>query len=128
MRNVNIEGIEADPSITGVLRALKNFKQGALLENSLFTSSYRTSPELGQIAPEIEIAKLVKQEITQHLAKELVDRHHKSIEVTEITEFPGVKNHKLELIVMRPDELKHVVEYCIRQIPEEALSRIRSTK
>lgn len=120
-----MDGIEVDSFVMKALRSLKDFKQGALLENSLFSASYRTSPELDQIATGVQINNLIHEAIVSQMAKAMIDAFKDHIEVTSIDEFPGVKNHKLELMIMPVQNLKHVVEYCIRQIPEEALSTIR---
>jgi len=127
MREVNTDGIEVDDFVKKAMRSLKDFKQGALLEDSLFTANYRTSPDLDKIASEVQINDLIKEAIVSQMTRSMIDAFKDSIEVTEIEEFPGVKNHKLELLILPPQKLKHIVEYCIRQIPEEALSKIRKS-
>lgn len=60
------------------------------------------------------------------MGKAILEQHKDLIEVTDIKEFPGVTNHKLQLLVLPIENLKHIVEYCIRQIPEESLTKIRN--
>lgn len=120
-----MEGIEVDDSIKSLIRSLKDFKQGALLENALFTSSYRISPELNHESYQIPVTEMVHRELANQMGKAILEQHKELIEVTEIKEFPGVTNHKLQLLVLPMQDLKHIIEYCIRQIPEESLSTIR---
>lgn len=126
MRNVNINGLEVDEAIKGVLGSLKNFKQGALLENALFTSAYRISPELNHESYQGQVTEMVHRELANQMGKAILEQHKDLIEVTDINEFPGVTNHKLQLLVLPIENLKHIVEYCIRQIPEESLTKIRN--
>lgn len=125
MRKVNINGLEVDEAIEGVFGSLKNFKQGALLENALFTGSYRVSPELNQQTG-LPVAEMIQRELANQMGKAILEQHKDLIEVTEVKEFPGVTNHKLQLLVLPIENLKHIVEYCIRQIPEESLTKIRN--
>lgn len=119
-----MEGIEVDDSIKDIIRGLKNFKQGALLENSLVRTQHRLS-QIEYENAEFDIESLVKSQMTNQLAKHILNQHKDSIKSIDSDELPGQRTYSLELFVMTPENLKHIVEFCIRQIPEEALSKIR---
>lgn len=127
MRDINMNGIEVDSAIVEAIRSLKNFKQGALLENSLFTSAYKVSNDLSLEGRMIPVTEIIHRELANQMARGILEKYQDLIETEESREFPETR-HRLELLVMPVKNLKHIVEYCIRQIPEEKLSTIRKNQ
>ena len=119
-----MEGIEVDDNIKQIIRGLKNFKQGALLENSLVTTQHQISQAEYESAS-IDVDSLIRSQMSNRLAKHILDQHKDSIKVNESGVFSEQKTYSLELLVMTPENLKHIIEFCIRQISEEGLSTIR---
>lgn len=123
-----MDQFEVNDSLKQAISSIKNFKQGQLLEKSLFTSSYQVSPEIMRVHDEESVLKIIKSELISRLAKEIVSRYEKSITLTDLDSWPGTKAHRLELLVLEPSSLKEIVEFCIRQIPDHELSKIRKTE
>lgn len=112
--------IEVDSAIAESIRFLKNFKQGALLENSLFTSEYKVSNDILE-SRAIPVTEIVHRELANQMASGILEKYKDLIEAEESREFPETR-YRLELLVIPVKHLKHIVEYSIRQIPEEKLS------
>jgi hypothetical protein len=124
----SIEGIETSKFLREAMLSLKNFKQGALLERSLFTGKHQVSKELRECYSQEIIDELVRKDIGHSLAKKILEEYDNCLEVKDSLTQLGATQYELQLMVLPLTDLKHIVEYCIRQIPEETLSKIRKNE
>lgn len=124
----SMEGIETSKFLREAMTSLKNFKQGALLERSVFTGKHKVSQEFRQCYPQEMVDETVRKDICHSLAKKILEEYESCLEVTNSPTELGVTQYELQLMVLPLKDLKHIVEYCIRQIPEETLSKIRKNE
>lgn len=125
MRDVNMEGITPNEYVSKAIAQLRNFKQGALLERSLLTTKHIVSEELKSTYPQLEIDKIVRTQLMQKVAKHMIDEFEDQIKAEPHRIIADETLYTFQVMVLPTDDLKHIVEYCIRQIPEESLSKIR---
>ncbi len=125
MRDVNMDGITPNEYISKALVQLRNFKQAALLERSLLTTKHVVSEELKSANPQLDIDKMVSAQLMQKVAKHMIDEFEDQITTEPHPIIGGETLYTFQVMVLPSDELKHIVEYCIRQIPEEILSKIK---
>lgn len=69
-----------------------------------------------------DIKEITKRKIAQEITSELLEKFKNSFEETE--SFYG-KKLSLSMLVMSLPELKHIVDYCIRTMPQSAVEKIR---
>jgi hypothetical protein len=125
MRDVNMEGITPNEYIAKALVQLRNFKQGALLERSLLTSKHVISEDIKNSYSDINIDELVRSQLMQKVAKHMLNEFGDQITAEPHPIIGGETLYTFQVMVLPTDDLKHIVEYCIRQIPEEILSKIK---
>jgi hypothetical protein len=123
MRDVNMEGITPNEYIAKALVQLRNFKQGALLERSLLTSKHVISEDIKNSYSDID--ELVRSQLMQKVAKHMLNEFGDQIAAEPHPIIGGETLYTFQVMVLPTDDLKHIVEYCIRQIPEEILSKIK---
>jgi len=104
-----------------VMKNFKRFKLG----NSLFKGSYPFSKEnldLLNISPE-EIEKIFEREFTQQLSGFILNNHKSAIhkEKTDLGEV-----YHIELLVIKMNDLKTIVEACIQDINQETFDKIKA--
>jgi hypothetical protein len=117
--DTNMNGLGVNPEI---IKQFKNFKQGSILESSLFQSKYIISHEMQHNEIGLDVKEISKREITQRFSSELLEKYKDSFEEIQT---PHGTEVSLSMLVMSPSELKHVVEYCIRTMPQSAIEEIR---
>jgi hypothetical protein len=120
--NINMEGILVNDELIKVLR---NYKQGSILESSYLQVQHTISKDMVENLSHLDIKEISKKEMIQKLSTEIVDKYKNSFEETEV-QWPdnGIKL-TLSIITMSPSELKHIVEYCVRTMPMDAIEEIR---
>lgn len=118
--NINIEGIEPHGEI---MKALKNFKQGSLLESNFVRVQYILTDEIIEHLSDLDAQEISKREMIQKLSRELVEKYKEDFEEERV---PYGKRFSLSMLVMSTKELKHIVEYCIRTMPQSAIEEIRN--
>lgn len=116
--NINMDGIIPHDEI---LKALKNFKQGSILESNYLQVDCVVSNEMKNHLA-IDIKEISKREMIQRLSSELLEKYKDSFEETET---PQGKRLSLSMLVMSTTELKHIVDYCVRTMPQSAIEEIR---
>lgn len=118
---VNTEGLRVHNE---VLRALKDYKQGALLEGAYFTIQFSITNELMMTLRPGVVDDQIRIECIQAMAKAMVKKYRYSVEAVETDK--GI-DYSMQAIMLPLPDFKHIVEYAIRTMPEEALKEIRNT-
>ena len=104
-----------------IVRSLQTAKQALMLENAHHKCQHSLSKDILEHSS-VDIEKIVRKEITQRLAEQIegkVDKHLK------VQENPDSKVFSLEVLVLPLEELKHIVEYCVKTMPLTAIHEIR---
>jgi hypothetical protein len=118
---INVEGLEVNVEI---LKAFKNFKQGSILESNYLHIQHTVSTEAMYHMPEqFDVLERVKREMIQKLSDNLLEKYKDSFEKNET---PYGIEFSLSMLTMSGSELKHIVEYCIRTMPQSAIEKIRN--
>jgi hypothetical protein len=117
--NNNFEEVAED-----ILTAVKNAKQALKLEQSVLTCSYSVSKSCLE-GSAIDVSIMVRNNLFKNMTREIERKHEKQI---AIKQYRDCEIHEIQLLIMPPSDLKHIVEYCIRQMPVEAINKIRGVK
>jgi hypothetical protein len=93
-----------------------------MLENSHHKCQHTLSREILEhyLSPDIDC--IILKQITQRLAEQIVGKVNKHLQVEEHRDS---KVFSLELLVFPLEEFKHIVEYCVKTMPIEAILKIR---
>jgi hypothetical protein len=105
-----------------LVRSLQTAKQALMLENSHHKCQHTLSREILEhyLSPDIDC--IILKQITQRLAEQIVGKVNKHLQVEEHRDS---KVFSLELLVFPLEEFKHIVEYCVKTMPIEAILKIR---
>ena len=117
--HINMDGLEVNREI---LKALRNFKQGSILESNYLQMQHVISNDVLSAHHSFNVKEYTKNEMMQRLSRELIEKYKDSFEETET---PYGVQLSLSMLTMSTSELKHVVEYCIRTMPQTAIEEIR---
>lgn len=125
-KEINLEGIEIHHELIG---ALRNFKQGKVLENNYHTVNVMYNRDMmldfdrfGMSPKDIE--GRIKHDMISKLSVDLYPKLSPQIKRSEDGLENGVK-FSLEFMMIQPHELKHIVDYCVRTMPLDAIDEIR---
>ena len=117
--NNNFEEVAED-----ILTAVKNAKQALKLEQSVLTCRHKLNKRRFEESA-VDVPRMVTHHLFKDMVYEIEKKHEKNIEIESYADFD---TYKIQLLIMPPSDLKHVVEYCIRQMPVEAINKIRGVK
>jgi hypothetical protein len=117
--HINMEGLGVNQEI---LKAFKNFKQASILDSSFLQVQHVISNDLIEHSSGFDFNELARREMVQRLGSGLIEKYKADIEETKTQD--GIK-FSLDLVSMSSRELKHIVEYCIRTMPQNAIEEIR---
>ena len=118
---INLEGFTVNEHLLDVIKNIKNVKQGSLLESNYLQVKHVISNEILNYT-QFDPIEISKREMIQSLANDLLEKYKNSFNEKEV---PFGKEFSLSMLVMSTHELKHIIEYCIRQMPESAIQEIR---
>lgn len=104
-----------------ILKSIRSAEQGKLLGDSLLRCSCSIAKELLDRS-DLDIDEMVRMELTQRFSQSMVQRAQKYIQTKESC---GFKDHSLELLVFPIEDFKHLVEHCVREIPEDKIKEIK---
>lgn len=124
-QKVNTQGLDINQDL---LETLRNFKQGQILENSYLRFQHSVPTEMMELESRLgaEVAdEFIKRDCMKGFADTIWNKYNEEI---EIDRSPAGKVYRLDLMVMHLKDLKHVVEYCVRTMPESAIQRIRNNE
>lgn len=105
-----------------IVRSLQTAKQALMLENSHHKCQHTLSREILEYYLSPDIDCIIRKQITQRLAEQIVGKVNKHLQVEEHRDS---KVFSLELLVFPLEEFKHIVEYCVKTMPMEAIHKIR---
>lgn len=105
-----------------IVRSLQTAKQALMLENSHHKCQHTLSREILEYYLSPDIDCIIHKQITQRLAEQIVGKVNKHLQVEEHRDS---KVFSLELLVFPLEEFKHIVEYCVKTMPMEAIHKIR---
>ena len=108
-----------------LIKSLRNFKQGSILESSYLQVQHTISRDMIENLSHLDVKEITRREMIQKLSTEIVDKYKNSVEETEVHWPDSGIRQSLSVLVMSPSELKHVVEYCVRTMPISAIEEIR---
>ncbi len=117
--NINTGGLEVNSEI---MKAFKNFKQGKLLESNYIQTRHVIPNEMLEHLKNIDVVEISKREMIQKISHELMEKYKDSFEESQT---PFGKEFSLSMLCMSTQELKHLVDYCVRTMPESAIQEIR---
>lgn len=125
-KEINLEGIEIHREL---IRVLSNFKQGKVLENNYHTVNVMYSRDMmldfdrfGMSPKNIE--DKIKHDMISKLSVDLYPKLSPQIKRSEDDLGNSIK-FSLEFMMIQPHELKHIVDYCVRTMPLDAINEIR---
>ena len=114
----NMDGIDINNYL---MIALKGFKQSAIIQSRSFNIQHIVSRE--QLAmTNIDIEALVKSRMIDTIGRDILEKFYNHFKIEDV---PEGKKISLSLMAMALPELKHIVEFCIQQMPQSAIEEIR---
>lgn len=113
-----------DEVARGIVDSIKLAKQALILQKSNLTIQHRVPNEILQHS-NLDHDGIIRHQIREKLAKEIVGLTQEHLEVED---YGDSKLYKLDVFVFSKPELKHIVEYCIKHIPMEELTKIKERK
>ena len=120
---VNTEGLEVNQEI---LNAFKNFKQGSILEKSLFRAQHMVPAETHMYLSEKDRDEIIRQEMIKSIAASLWRNFGDSVVVEDKPNPFGMsKVYSMECFMMPLKDFKHALEFTIRTMPMSAIEEIR---
>ena len=104
-----------------IMKLFKSFKLG----NSVFKGCYKITKEVlsNLKLPQHEIERLVTRELVDALSNKIISEHQSAI-IKE--EKGGYVYHDIQLLVLKPEDFKIIVEATIQMMPDEAIQKIKS--
>lgn len=122
VNGVNLNGHTIDPQVSRLVEALTKMKQGAVLNRSHFKlEKIQIIPDVSRI-PENEIIRKVKSDMISELANRMFENISIELTAKENNEFKFTG----EVFVFNKEAFKHTIEYCIKEMPIESISKIRN--
>lgn len=110
-----------DEVAASIIESIKLAKQALILQKSNLTIQHFVSNELLENS-NLDHDGIIRHELRHKLAKELVGLTEEHL---EIEDYGDGKLYRLDLFVASKPELKHIIEYCIKNIPMEELIKIK---
>lgn len=111
-----------DQTSRDLLKTVLNAAQGLKLEKSIYRQEYIVTKT------EEDQRKYPKEVIEKMMVDKLASYLYNRIGDMEVEERPDNYRYRLEYLVIKPDNLKDIVEYCIRTMPEWAVNELRLTE
>ncbi len=102
-----------------IMSLFRKFKLG----NSLFTSSYSISVEELEALPEIG-ERIARDRVVAEMSDFIFNKCSSSIS-QRWREDGKVKEYRIQLLVLKMQDFKTIVEAAIQEMPKEALDKIR---
>lgn len=107
-----------------LVRSIQTAKQAMLLSRSHLTCKYSLTKEILE-SPNIDHDGMVREQLRHRLAQQIIGITQQHIKAEE---YNDTFIYSLELLVFAPEDLKHIVEYCIKEMPMEAIYKIRGNE
>jgi hypothetical protein len=126
MSKVNVDGVKVNSTLVDLMDKINRLKQSALLERARCRVQVQTFSLHDMVLEAAAGLRAVTQRLTYAMA-DYITANRSDLVTTKPDEFEQDKVvHELEVFVLSMEELKHVVEYCIKTMPDEAVNKIRN--
>jgi len=111
------------------MKELMNLMRQFRLGESLFRSNVQISKyELVRYNyPEQEVEAKIKYDLIHRFAKELVNKFNSSVVRHERSDSDHIE-YELELLILKPQEFKTIVESAIQMLPDDKIKEIKEGK
>jgi predicted transcriptional regulator len=103
-----------------------NFYKQFILGKSFFRCHHRVNHEITNQIPPDQLEQMVKEEITQNLAKEIYSQLKEEITINKNN--PDFDEYNFEVFVIKQKDLKDVVEAVIEILPQNKIDKIKNGK
>ena len=107
-----------------IVNSIRSAKQAKLLGRSYLRSHHALSKELIKKS-NLDHDGMVRSHLMQRLAQQIVDVTQQYIKTED---YRDDVVYSLEVLVFAPEDLKHIVEYCVKEMPMEAINRIKGNE
>lgn len=117
-----------DPAIKNMLNMLnmmKNVKQKILLENSFYTIKHEVSKEMYTRMSHSDLETITKQQIIELISKMIYLNIEKNIDIEAFPERESLI-YSINFMLFKKQEMTSIIEYIIKNMSEEDLTRIRN--
>lgn len=107
-----------------IVRSIQSAKQAKILDRSYLTCKHSMSREVLKVS-NLDYDGIIREQLRQRLAQEIVGITQQHIKTED---YHDTVVYSLEVLVFAPEDLKHIVEYCVKEMPMEAINRIKGNE
>lgn len=104
-----------------IVNSIRSAKQAMLLDRSYLRCHQSLSKELIEKS-NIDHDGIIMEQLRQRLAQQIVGVTQQCIKTED---YRDDVVYSLEVFVFAPDDLKHIVEYCIKETAMQTINRIK---
>ena len=104
-----------------LINSIQKIKQGKMLEKSFLTCKHSIPKEILEIS-DIDHDVMIREQLRQRLAQQIIGATEQNIKTEN---YHDSVVYSLEIMAFIPEDLKHIVEYCIKEMPLEAIFKIK---
>ena len=105
-----------------IVKSIQTAKQAMLLDRSYLRCQHSLSKELIEKS-NIDYDGMVRSHLIQRLAQQIVGVTQQHIKTED---YRDDVVYSLEVLVFAPEDLKHIVEYCVKEMPMESINKIKN--
>lgn len=105
-----------------ILKSIQMAKQANLLDRSYMKCQHSLSLEHLKMS-DIDLDGMVREQIRERFAKETIGITQNQIKTED---YGDCRVYSLELCVFPLEDLKHIVEFCVKEMSMESISKIKN--
>lgn len=105
-----------------IVKSIQTAKQAMLLDRSYIRCHYSLPKELLERS-NIDHDGMIKEQLRKELARHIVGVTQQHIKTEN---YRDDRVYSLDVLVFAPEDLKHIVEYCVKKMPIEAINEIKT--
>ena len=107
-----------------IVRSIQSAKQAKLLDRSYLTCKHSMAKEVLEVS-NLDYDGMIREQLRERLAQQIVGITQQHIRTED---YHHAVVYSLELLVFAPEDLKHIIEYCVKEMPMEAINRIKGNE
>ena len=107
-----------------IVNSIRSAKQAKLLDRSYLRCHHSVAKELIEKS-NIDYDGMVRSHLIQRLAQQIVGVTQQHIKTED---YRDDVVYSLEVLVFAPEDLKHIVEYCVKEMPMAAINKIKGNE
>lgn len=107
-----------------ILRSIQKFKQASLLNRSLLKCQHSLTKDILEISS-IDHDGIIREQFRQRLAQQIIGVTEEHIQTED---YGDARVYSLEVLIFALEDLKHIVEYCVKEMPMESINKIKNQK